>query len=73
MASLFIYASLYRKISFDIEDNESYDDSIMTKKALSSDTNNRKKVSQNNTLLSITSQNQRTRDLQTNTSPLYTF
>jgi len=33
------------KSTFNIEDNESYDDSIMIKKALSSDTDNRKKVS----------------------------
>ena len=45
------------KSTFNIEDDESYDDSIMTKKALSSNTDNRKKVARNNILLPITSQN----------------
>ncbi len=61
------------KSTFNIEDDESYDDSIMIKKALSSNTDNRKKVIQNDTLLPITSQNQRTCDLQVNTGILYNF
>ena len=61
------------KSTFNIEDDESYDDSIMIKKALSSNTDNRKKVAWNDILLPITSQNQRTRDLQVNISILYNF